>query len=277
MARRQHAGMQIATHAETAAMLSALRASQAAATTTRIEAVWARHQDEVQAAQQLRWRVFAGEMGATLKPPPGTAPGLDADLFDAHCEHLIVRTVPGDDAPPQVVGTYRVLTPSAARRLGALYSDGEFDLVRLRALRPHLAELGRSCTDPQWRQGGVILTLWSSLGEFLQRNGLQGVIGCASVSMRDGGRQAAALWHQLRQTRLAAPDLQVRPRRPLPMAPWSADIAVETPPLIKGYLRCGAQVLGPPAWDPDFGTADLPMLLRLADLPAAYRKRFITS
>lgn len=269
--------MQIATHAETAALLGALRAADATAAPTRIEAVWARHQDEVQAAQRLRWRVFAGEMGATLKPPPGTPAGLDADLFDAHCEHLIVRTVPGDDSAPQVVGTYRVLTPPAAKRLGALYSDGEFDLVRLRSLRPHLAELGRSCTDPQWRQGGVILTLWSSLGEFLQRNGLQGVIGCASVSMQDGGRQAAALWHHLRQTRLAAPDLQVRPRRPLPLAHVAANEAVETPPLIKGYLRCGAQVLGPPAWDPDFGTADLPMMMRLADLPAAYRRRFITS
>jgi putative hemolysin len=269
--------MQIATHAETAAVLGALRASEAAAAPTRIEAVWARHQDEVQAAQRLRWRVFAGEMGATLKPPPGTPAGLDADLFDAHCEHLIVRTLPADDSAPQVVGTYRVLTPAAARRLGALYSDGEFDLVRLRALRPHLAELGRSCTDPAWRQGGVILTLWSSLGEFLQRNGLQGVIGCASVTMRDGGRQAAALWHHLSQTRLAAPDMQVRPRRPLALPPVAANTVVETPPLIKGYLRCGAQVLGPPAWDPDFGTADLPMLLRLADLPAAYKKRFITS
>lgn len=269
--------MHIAIPAPSAALLGALHAGQATAAPPRIEAVWAQHQDEVQAAQRLRWRVFAGEMGAKLKPPPGTPAGLDADLFDAHCEHLIVRTLPSDDSPPQVVGTYRVLTPSAARRLGALYSEGEFDLVRLQRLRPHLAELGRSCTDPQWRQGGVILTLWSSLGEFLQRQGLQGVIGCASVSMRDGGRQAAALWHHLRQTRLAAPDLQVRPRRPLPLAPFVATDSVETPPLIKGYLRCGAQVLGPPAWDPDFGTADLPMMMRLVDLPAAYKRRFITS
>ena len=271
--------MQIGTHAPTAAIPGALRGGQAAQASTRIEAVWAQHHHEVQAAQRLRlrWRVFAGEMGASLRPPLGTPAGLDADLFDAHCEHLIVRTLPSDDGPSQVVGTYRVLTPSAARRLGALYSDGEFDLVRLRHLRPHLAELGRSCTDPQWRQGGVILTLWSSLGEFLQRHGLQGVIGCASISMRDGGRQAAALWHHLRQTRLAAPDLQVRPRRPLSLPPVAAGDTAETPPLIKGYLRCGAQVLGPPAWDPDFGIADLPMMMRLADLPPAYRKRFITS
>lgn len=269
--------MHIATPAEAAAVRGAVKAALAPPPATRIEAVWARHEDEVQAAQRLRWRVFVDEMGAVLKPLPGTPAGLDADLFDAHCEHLIVRTLPSDDSAPQVVGTYRVLTPPAARRLGALYSEGEFDLVRLRRWLPHLAELGRSCTHPQWRQGGVILTLWSSLGEFLQRHGLQGVMGCASVSMQDGGRLASALWHQLRQTRLAPADLQVRPRRPLALGPWQHAGPVEPPPLIKGYLRCGAQVLGPPAWDADFGCADLPMMMRLADLPAAYKRRFILS
>lgn len=49
----------------------------------------------------------------------------------------------------------------------------------------------------------------------------------------------------------------------------------EVPALIKGYLRRGARVLGPPAWDPAFGTADLPLLMRFADLPARYRKHFL--
>jgi putative hemolysin len=49
----------------------------------------------------------------------------------------------------------------------------------------------------------------------------------------------------------------------------------EPPPLIKGYLRCGARVLGAPAWDPDFNTADLPLLTRTADLPSRYRRHFL--
>jgi putative hemolysin len=40
-------------------------------------------------------------------------------------------------------------------------------------------------------------------------------------------------------------------------------------------LRLGAKVLGAPAWDPDFNTADLPMLMRIGDLPARYRKHFL--
>ena len=116
-----------------------------------LQAVWARHEEDLRAAQQLRWRVFAEEMGARLRPPPGTPAGLDVDLFDAHCEHLIVRTVATQTEPAKVVGTYRVLMPAAARRLGGLYSDLEFDLVRLARLRPGLAELGRSCIAPGWR------------------------------------------------------------------------------------------------------------------------------
>jgi len=45
--------------------------------------------------------------------------------------------------------------------------------------------------------------------------------------------------------------------------------------LIKGYLRLGAKLLGAPAWDPDFNTADLPMLMRINDLPPRYRKHFL--
>ena len=241
----------------------------------RLEAVWARHAEEVEAAQRLRFRVFTQEMGARLRPPDGTPHGVDRDLFDAHCEHLLVRTLETDDCPSEVVGTYRVLTPAAARQVGGFYSDTEFDLVRLARLRPHMAEIGRSCTAPAWRQGGVMLMLWSSLGSFMQENGFERVVGCASVPMFDGGQVAADLWHMLKATHLAPADEQVRPRLPLPVDRLASGRAVEVPTLIKAYLRCGGKLLGAPAWDPDFGTADLPMMLRLSDLPGSYRRRFI--
>ena len=50
---------------------------------------------------------------------------------------------------------------------------------------------------------------------------------------------------------------------------------MEPPALIKGYLRTGARLLGPPAWDPDFNTADLPVMMRLQELPSRYRKHFL--
>ena len=223
---------------------------------SRIEVAWARHQDEVRQAQRLRFDVFATEMGARLHTPE---PGYDIDFFDDYCEHLLVRDVP----TRQVVGTYRVLTPAQAQRVGCTYSDTEFDLTRLRALRAHTVELGRSCVHPEHRHGGVILALWGALADFMVRNRLHTMIGCASIPMLHHGvpsaHVAASIWQQLRQTHLAPIEHQVLPRLPLPVERLDDSLVVEPPALIKGYLRMGARVLGPPAWDPDFNTADLPI------------------
>jgi putative hemolysin len=61
----------------------------------------------------------------------------------------------------------------------------------------------------------------------------------------------------------------------LPIDDLCQDLNVEAPPLVKGYLRVGAKLMGPPAWDPDFGTADLPILLDIDAMSARYRRHFI--
>jgi len=233
---------------------------------------WAKHADEVREAQRLRYQVFAQEMGARLNT---AVPDHDVDLFDNYCEHLIVR----DAATQQVVGTYRLLTPVQAKRVGSTYSDLEFDLTRLRSLRERMVELGRSCVHPDYRHGGVIMALWGALAEFMVRNKLDTMIGCASIPMLHNGivsgDVAASIWHQLRATHLAGVEFHVRPRLALPVEQLDGNLDVEPPALIKGYLRLGAKVLGAPAWDPDFNTADLPMLMRIQDLPSRYRKHFL--
>lgn len=233
---------------------------------------WAQHQDEVRQAQRLRYQVFAEEMGARLDT---RIPGHDVDVFDDYCEHLLVR----DEQSREVIGTYRVLTPAQALRVGGTYSDTEFDLVRLRHLRERMVELGRSCVHPDHRHGGVILALWGALAEFMVRNQLDTMIGCASIPMLCNGvvsgDAAASIWNQVKQTHLAPIQYHVRARLPLPVHELDGSLMVDPPALIKGYLRLGAKVLGPPAWDPDFNSADLPMLMRIADLPPRYRKHFL--
>jgi putative hemolysin len=233
---------------------------------------WAKHQDQVREAQRLRYDVFANEMGARLKD---SIPGHDIDLFDDFCEHLIIR----DDVTEQVIGTYRVLTPAQAKRIGSTYSDLEFDLTRLRQYRERMVELGRSCVHRDHRHGGVIMALWGALAEFMVRNKLDVMIGCASIPMLHqgivSGEVAASIWHQLKQTHLAGVENQVTPRLALPVEQWEVNHAFEPPALIKGYLRLGAKVLGAPAWDPDFNTADLPMLMKINDMPPRYRKHFL--
>ena len=239
------------------------------------EVRWARTERDVSEAQRLRYQVFADAMGARLVPALGAAPLHDVDRFDEHCEHLLVRARLSGSGDRCAVGTHRVLTPAGALRAGGLYTDDGFDLTPVDALRPLMLELGRSCVDPAFRQGTVLMLLWSSIVAFMRRNGLRWAIGCASVPMRDGGHAAASLWRGLCETHLAAPEFRVTPRRPVPVEQLRQDLKVEAPPLIKGYLRCGARLLGPPAWAPDFGIADLPLLIDLNAMSGRDNQRFM--
>jgi putative hemolysin len=224
--------------------------------------------NEIEEAQRLRYRVFAEEMGARLQT---RTPGVDADFYDPYCDHLIVR----DEQLGKVVGTYRILTPEAAKKVGSYYSDNEFDLTRLDNLRPGMVEIGRSCIHPDYRTGAVIALLWGKLAEFMLRNEYRYLIGCASIGMADGGHNAANLFVQQIDNNLAPLEYRVFPRHPLPFERLVTGHAADVPPLLKGYLRAGAWICGEPAWDPDFNTADLPLMLPMDRLSPRYAKHFL--
>jgi putative hemolysin len=229
---------------------------------------FAESRDEIRAAQRLRWRVFAGELGARLG---SREHGVDEDIFDEHCRHLVVH----DESAGEIIGTYRLLPPEAAKRMGCCYADAEFDLTRLWRLRPALVEVGRSCIHPDHRSGAVIALLWSGLARYMLANRYQYLAGCASMSMADGGRGAAAVWRGIREKHLAPIEFQVQPRRRLMVDDAAAGTPAEVPPLIKAYLRCGAWVCGEPAWDPEFNTADFFMLLPMMRISARYARHFL--
>ena len=235
------------------------------------------------------------------------ADARDVDPFDAHCEHVLVRLPRrAGESRGRVVGTYRLLAPDAVERAGGLYCATEFDLRPLAALRPRMAELGRACVHPDCRSGGVVLALWGAVVRYTLAHSIDTLLGSVSVPVRgfdaprrgstsemDADGAVRALWAWLASAHLAAPQWQVQPLRAFPVAahailgaesafaaPERTEASVrapsraEVPALIKGYLACNAKVLGPPALDEDFGTADFPMLLCMQDLPQRHRRRF---
>ncbi|HMX16101.1 MAG TPA: GNAT family N-acyltransferase [Rhodocyclaceae bacterium] len=228
----------------------------------------ARGPEEILEAQRLRYRVFAEEMGARL---PSRALGIDLDLYDAHCDHLVAY----DDAADRVVGTYRILPPHAAKRVGGYYTESEFDISRLRHLRPDLVEVGRSCIDPEYRNGAVIALLWSKLAEYMARGGYGHLMGCASIGMGDGGHNAANIFVQAIDGHMGPPEYRVFPRHRLPFERLVTGHKAEVPALVKGYLRAGAYVCGEPAWDPDFNTADLMLMLPMNRISRRYVRHFV--
>ncbi|TCR20124.1 GNAT family N-acyltransferase [Streptomyces sp. BK205] len=236
---------------------------------TRYTVGLARDEEDVRAAQRLRHDVFAGEMGALLTTPQ---PGLDIDGFDAHCDHLLVR----DTVTGQVVGTYRLLPPERAAIAGRLYSQGEFDLSPLDAIRPGLVEVGRSCVHPDHRDGAVIGLIWAGIARYMVDRGHEWLAGCCSIPLADGGALAAGIWDRVRTKYLAPEEFRVRPL--LPWEPAGAAPAghAELPPLLRGYLRLGAWVCGQPAHDPDFGVADLFVLLSMRRVNARYLRHFLS-
>lgn len=229
---------------------------------------WARGEDEIKEAQRLRYKIFAEEMGAHL---PVNEEGLDIDEFDPFCDHLLVR----DPETLRVIGTYRVLAPHQANRLGRLYSDSEFDLSRLNHLRPKMVEVGRSCVHEDYRSGAVIMALWSGLGQYMKQYQYEIMLGCASIPMADGGHYAASLYSSLGPEQIAPVENHAFPKLPLPLDRLNANLNVEAPPLIKGYLKLGAKICSAPAWDPNFNTADLLTMLRLSEMNPRYAKHFL--
>ncbi|PRY42820.1 GNAT family N-acetyltransferase [Umezawaea tangerina] len=226
----------------------------------------ARDSAEVVAAQRLRYKVFADEVGASLHTP---VEGHDVDRFDEFCDHLVVR----DDASGEIVGTYRMLPPDRAREAGGLYSETEFDLANLAGLRHTLVETGRSCVHPDHRSGAVVGLVWAGIARYMLLSGHTWLAGCASVSLADGGEHASGVWDAVRAKHYAPDEFRVRPHHP--WTPGPAPARTVLPPLLKGYLRMGAQVCGPPALDEDFGVADLFVLMNPSRMDKRYLKYFL--
>lgn len=223
---------------------------------------------DVKASQRLRYQVFVQELGAQLK---GHHEALDCDAYDPFCHHLLVR----DSRNGRVIGSTRILTDTQAGCAGGFYSQGEFDLGNILRLPGRMMEVGRTCIDPAYRSGAAIGVLWSGLARFMAMHQFDYLIGCASISLQDGGYTVHRLMERLRAQHFPEPALQVRPHHPLPLPNGGSQVNVLTPPLLKAYLRLGAYVCGEPCWDPDFQVADVFILLDRDKLPHRYQRHFL--
>lgn len=229
---------------------------------------FAQNAREVLESQQLRFRIFAGELGARID---GGDQGVDRDQYDPWCRHLQVR----DTQSGNVVACTRILTDRQAPNAGGFYSSGEFDLAMIDSLPGRVMEIGRTCVDADYRSGAAIATLWQGIAAHVSAEGFDYLFGCASIGLEDGGAQAHAILQQIRAKYMAPEYQRVRPYYPLPAVDGRLADKVRMPPLLKAYLSLGARACGEAHWDRDFNCADLFMLLDVGDLNPRYARHFL--
>lgn len=230
---------------------------------------------EIVEAQRLRFQVFNLELNKGLQGSYEN--GLDVDEFDPFCHHLIVRDIESNDA----VGTYRMMLGARARRHLGFYSEKEFDLARIKNLDGELLELGRSCARKDYRDRALLPLMWEAIADYVRAHQVRYLFGCGSLYTTRVA-EVSAIFALLRSKYYAPDHCRVEPLADcrfcglsdVPIA--SADEAAlfqRLPSLIKGYLRIGALVCGPAAFDTEFGTADFLLLLEFAGLKPEYLKR----
>ena len=240
----------------------------------------ARNEEDVRAVQRLRYRVFYEEMKAR---PIGTmeAEKRDFDAFDEICDHLLVTDSKRGGGGDAVVGTYRLLRRSVARRHGRFYTQDEYDITRLLEVEGELVELGRSCVDMNYRAGAVVQALLRGLGAYVAQHDIRLMFGCASLHGTDPDELALPLSHlhhhlrapeHLRARALESRYIEMN-RLPLEAVDPKAG-AASLPPLIKGYARAGCRFGDGAVIDEQFNTTDVCVVLDVQAADDKYRARY---
>jgi L-ornithine Nalpha-acyltransferase len=238
---------------------------------------------EIRKAQRLRYKVFYEEMSA-VAPAHLKLVRRDKDAFDRVCDHLLVidhdhRSGPMKMKRPKVVGTYRLLRQDVAERHFGFYSASEFDIEPLLDRHPdqRFLELGRSCVLAPYRNKKTVELLWQGIWAYVLHHRMDVMFGCASLEgvRPDQMQEELAFLHHFARPAASwdarAVDQRFRPMNVLPKEAVNPKRALTNlPPLLKGYLRIGARIGEGAVIDQQFGTTDVLIILRVADIDPRY-------
>ncbi len=240
---------------------------------------FAKNAAEIKAAQRLRYRVFVEEFGAPAKSADHHE-HLEADEFDARAAHLCLIDQKREENDPEnaVIGVYRLLCEKNAEKLGAYYTESEFNIDPILALDGRKMEIGRSCIDPQYRGGLGSMMLWSELARFIKEENINVLFGAASYHGTDFKNKTQSLSY-LHQNYLAPASMRAQTKdQNQPKFLQSPEITIDklqamkqTPSLIKTYLRLGGKIGEGVFLDQDFNTIDVFVILKTEPLRAMAR------
>ena len=234
----------------------------------------ARSNEDILAAQRLRYDVFVSELG-------GNGDGVDhvrrleTDAFDDHADHLLLRDLRHTDSDTMgIVGVYRLMTERHAQEAGRFYSAVEFDLDPLLNSEFRLLELGRSCLHPDHRGGPALLALWQGVAAYVSDHDIDILFGTASFHGTDLAALLNPISH-LHAAYLAPEPLRVTSTMPMQTPLLPSDridrkaAMRDTPALIKSYLKLGGTIGQGVFVDHAFNTTDVCLILDTKKIPDA--------
>ena len=230
--------------------------------------------DDLRAAQALRHAAFIEGGGAARRPG-----GLDADAFDARCDHLLVED------GRTLAATFRMLPMPDGRAIGASYSAQFYDLSALAAFEGRVVEMGRFCIRPDLAGGAaaaqVLRVAWSAMTRYVDERGIGLLIGCSSFPGTDAAAHEEA-FALLRERHLAPSRWGPAPKAPRifrfarALAQRRADAAAamrRMPPLLRGYLGLGGWVSDHAVIDAEMNTLHVFTGVEVARVPARMARR----
>jgi putative hemolysin len=227
---------------------------------------------ELEKAMRLRHEVFYREILNKWH-----ILGIDVDKYDFFCDHLLII----DKNTDTIIGTYRL---NSSLFSDVFYSETEFNIDSIKAMKDVKLEMGRACTHKDHRNGITIMLLWKGIMEYVKQTRTKYIFGCSSVQTSDFNA-INSVFNYLKTNYYSSDKLRVFPKKNYSIksvyhtsanTPSTLTNApIETvPPLLMSYLKTGASICGEPAYDRAFKCADFLTLLDLANLNKSVERKY---
>ena len=252
----------------------------------------AQNSDEVLACQKLRYKYLIKEYandegdnnnGVNPTSAEDARNGIDRDIFDDYCAHLIViNHALGDDLSKNIVATYRFMRSVHKEQVGRWYSETEFDLSKIKPIENQVLELGRATVHADFRNNIVINLLWHGIAVYINKYNIKYMIGTASfhsTDMNELKESMSFIYHYC-----PMPDQYDAPAiteyaRDMNLLPKDAidpkKALLNLPPAIKGYFRIGGCTFSRSAFiDFPFGCIDILTFFEVDKASEKYMKHY---
>lgn len=224
-------------------------------------------EDDLRAAQRLRWLAFVGRHGGVSDPDCA----IDTDEFDQTCLHMLIE----DQRSNQLLATFRFMLLQSGAEIERSYSASQYDLAALREFSGQMVEMGRFCIHPQHHDPDILRISWGAMTRFIDDHDVQLLFGCSSFSGTDiqGYADTFALLKERHLgpgrwlPRVKAPKVFRFARMLRQVKPDLRRAQAGLPPLLRSYLMMGGWVSDHAVVDDRMNTLHVFTGLEIASIP----------